>query len=331
MKSQFELVNHLQIKHVKVIVNQISNRPPHVHSDFELTMALTDGGVLETRAARHIMNPGDIIFINSYENHSYYSVKKDEDGKDDGKSDPIFLIVQISYHFLMDYFPPIRNTFFKTCDLKEFFDERELHLIRRLLLASGRDYFNHDGYYQLRLVTKLSYLLRILLLNVPNKVLKDEEKEKVKRRFERIQRVVSYIDENYSGKIRLEEIAQKEGITIPHLSHIFSEYFGISFQEYVNLKRLEKAVLLMQDERKSLINVAFESGFSDPKYMNQLFKKNFNCKPRQYRTQARNHIHNLSSLPITQKERLLPDELASQEIEDYIRRNGISMEFDRLL
>lgn len=326
MKSQFELVNHLQLKHVKVIVNQIVHRSPHVHSDFEFAMLLKNDGILKTNDERYEMKPGDVVFINSYESHSYSSLKSEDKVSDDFKDAPIFLIVQVSYHFLVEYYPQIRNTVFQTCNLKEFFQEGELYLINQILLGVGRDYFLHEEYYQLRLITRLSYLLRMCLTNIPHKLISDEEKEEMKRQFDRTQRIISYIDENYSGKIRLEDIAKKEGITVTHLSHIFAESSGLNFQQYVNLKRLEKAILLMQDEHKTLTNIAFESGFSDPKYMNQLFKKYYNCKPRQYRNLYKKiRQDDESVLSVTQKEHLYSDALAYKEIEDYINSNNIKM------
>ncbi len=315
MENQFELVGHLQIRHIRFIVNRIAYRQMHVHSDFELAMLLEGNGLLKTAAEKIPMVPGDIVFVNSYESHGYLAAEEKE-------VHPVFLIAQISSHFLMDYYSPIRNTLFTTGDLKRFFDDQSLSLFRNLFLKAGREYFGKEEGFQLRIISDLASLLSMLLEKVPHRLVSEEEKNRMKRRFDRIQRILSYVDENYSGKIRLADIATKEGITLPHLSHIFTETFGVTFQQYVQSKRMQKAIRLMQDSTKTLTNIAFECGFSDPKYMNRLFRQSFSCRPRQYREKGKKGMLEASFLPSVQKEEFLSDDLAMGKIKGYIEKKN---------
>lgn len=321
MENQFELVDHLQVRHVRFLVNRIGYRQMHVHSDFELALLLEGKAILRSATSEFAMKPGDIVFVNSYESHGYLEAGDGKDGR------PIFLIVQISTHFLMDYYPQIRNTLFMTGNLDAFFDEEALFFLRRLLLEAGKDYFKGGEGFQLRIVSRLGTLLSLLLDKVPHRLVSEEEKTRMKRKFDRVQRFLSFVDENYAGKIRLADIAEREGISIPHLSHIFTESFGVSFQQYVNSKRLQKAILLMQDSKKNLTNIAFESGFSDPKYMNRLFRKCFGCTPRQYPERKRKVILANPSLPLVQREEILEGDSALEKIKDAIGENSIPCDF----
>ena len=57
----------------------------------------------------------------------------------------------------------------------------------------------------------------------------------------------------------------------------------MSFQEYLNKRRLEKALALMQDPNLSLLQICVECGFSDYRYLNRMFTKEFHCTITEYR------------------------------------------------
>ena len=118
---------------------------------------------------------------------------------------------------------------------------------------------------------------------VEHQIVSEIEKEKIKKKSNRLERIVSYIDLNYANHIRLEDIASEEDLSVTHFSHLFSSYFGVTFQEYVNLRRMESAIRLMENKEKSLLEISYESGFSDPKYMTKMFIKRFGCTPKAYR------------------------------------------------
>jgi AraC-like DNA-binding protein len=49
------------------------------------------------------------------------------------------------------------------------------------------------------------------------------------------------------------------------------------------MKRMEQCIRLMPNKEKTLLEISYESGFSDPKYMNRMFMKHFGCTPKEYR------------------------------------------------
>ena len=70
-----------------------------------------------------------------------------------------------------------------------------------------------------------------------------------------------------------------------YLSHFFKASFGMSFQEYVMKLRCEKARQLLLLTDFSLLDISMACGFSDIKYFNKGFSRQFGCSPRQYRRQ----------------------------------------------
>ena len=98
-----------------------------------------------------------------------------------------------------------------------------------------------------------------------------------------MRRIVSYIEDHFSEKILLSDIADEENLDLYYLSHLFTESFGIPFQKYIAKLRCERArsLLLMTD--RSLLDISISLGFSDPKYFNKNFKDLYGCTPKEYR------------------------------------------------
>ena len=54
--------------------------------------------------------------------------------------------------------------------------------------------------------------------------------------------------------------------------------------QYLNDLRLENAAkTLLSDKEKSVTDIALECGFSSSQYFATLFRRRFNCSPREYR------------------------------------------------
>lgn len=98
-------------------------------------------------------------------------------------------------------------------------------------------------------------------------------------------KIVNYIDIHSGEKLLLSEIAEKENLNLYYLSHLFKNSFGMPFQEYLSRVRCEKArkQLILTD--LSLLDICIGCGFSDPKYFNRDFRRQYGCTPRQYRRQ----------------------------------------------
>ncbi len=118
---------------------------------------------------------------------------------------------------------------------------------------------------------------------MPSEPLTSKEVDNRRKNAERLKRIINYIDSHLGDKISQSEIAKNEGVTTTHLSHLFKEGLGINFQDYLNERRLERAIQLMRSSSKGMIDISYESGFSDPKYMSRLFQKRFGCSPKEFK------------------------------------------------
>ena len=80
--------------------------------------------------------------------------------------------------------------------------------------------------------------------------------------------MVSYIQQNFTGKISLRE---------------FGEQFHITLSQYVTYLRLEHAKQLLQDTDIPVTDVAMQSGYQNVSYFIRSFQKAYAVSPLKYR------------------------------------------------
>lgn len=95
--------------------------------------------------------------------------------------------------------------------------------------------------------------------------------------------ILSYIDRRYTEKISLKDIADNFHMSEKYFSRFFKNCFQVTFVEYVNSVRLEKAAALLSTTDMSVTEVALSCGFSNISYFIRSFKKAFGSSPHSYR------------------------------------------------
>ena len=278
-----ELIRYEKLKHVKFLVNSIQFRKEHIHNEFEIFIVLKGSGIAKIKNKSYSLKAGDVYLINSGEVHSYmrdplYTL--DMDNLDDV---PLFLFAQISNHCLREYFPQIRTTIFNSCNLRDYLSDEEAKSLVKLLVESAKIYFTEEPLYQLNILSNIAKVLTVCYSKVPHEIISEAQKTNLKQKNLRVERIISYIDANFETQIRLQDLAEQENLSPTHFSHLFTSLFGVTFQNYVNIKRMEQCIRLMPNKEKTLLEISYESGFSDPKYMNRMFIKHFGYTPKEYR------------------------------------------------
>ena len=311
-KSEIEIVKYPKIKHIKMFVNEIKSVENHIHNDFEIFVVLNSVGVVRINSNSYEVKQGDIIFINSSDVHSL-SCKIPFD---DSVANPTFLLIQISNHFLREYFPQIQTSVFKSNNLKNVLSSQDYNFVLRLLMDSAIDYFSGRDFYQLDVISEVAKTLAILYRNIEHEIISESQKQKIKKKNNRLERIISYIDANFDTQIRLEDITAKENISV---THFFTATFGMTFQEFISIKRMEQCIRLMSNKEKTLMEICYESGFSDPKYMNKVFIKKYGCTPKEYRKKYLNYNENVSE-SAGKLERIFSDYDSLKAVNEFKRR-----------
>lgn len=100
---------------------------------------------------------------------------------------------------------------------------------------------------------------------------------------ERMAQITDFIAEHHTENIGLSDIAALLGYDYYYVSRYFKKIFNISFNELLNLYRIETAVQLLDETDKKIINVAYESGFQSIRSFNECFKKHLKISPSEYK------------------------------------------------
>ena len=92
---------------------------------------------------------------------------------------------------------------------------------------------------------------------------------------------ISYIDIHFSESIYLDDIAKKCAMSKTTFCTLFRQATGMSFKEYLNKKRIQKAISLMKNGEK-ISAAARKSGFGEISTFYRNFVKYTDYSPEQY-------------------------------------------------
>ena len=95
--------------------------------------------------------------------------------------------------------------------------------------------------------------------------------------------MVSYIQQNFTGKISLREFGEQFHLSEKYISRYFKEHFHITLSQYVTYLRLEHAKQLLQDTDIQVTDVAMQSGYQNVSYFIRSFQKAYAVSPLKYR------------------------------------------------
>ena len=95
--------------------------------------------------------------------------------------------------------------------------------------------------------------------------------------------MVSYIQQNFTGKISLKEFGEQFHLSEKYISRYFKEHFHITLSQYIKYLRLENAKQLLQDTDLSVTETAMQSGYQNVSYFIRSFKKTYGISPLKYR------------------------------------------------
>lgn len=103
------------------------------------------------------------------------------------------------------------------------------------------------------------------------------------RSFSPMVKTIHYIEENYMNKITLEQLAANAGLQVNTFLYEFKNAFSTSPIQYIIELRIRKASQMLIEDKKSVIRIANEVGFSDSNYFARLFKEKMGSTPTEFR------------------------------------------------
>jgi AraC-like DNA-binding protein len=255
------------------------DKPWHFHKEYELVLIENSEG---TRfIGDHVANfgNGNLVLIGPniphlYRNNEQYYENKGLTAK------------SIFIHFTDDFLG------------KSFFDLPEMKLVRRLLDRSslGFDIKGEANRYirqkliemqceppTRRLLTLLDILTYLAVSSDLKNILSSCFTANNSYDTDRINTVLQFIMENYTGEIYIEKIASKLNMSVPSFSRYFKYHTRKTFSHYVTEIRIGHACRLLIEDNYNISEICYSCGFDNLSNYYRHFKNQVGVSPKEYK------------------------------------------------
>jgi len=100
---------------------------------------------------------------------------------------------------------------------------------------------------------------------------------------ENIEKMYSYIRENFNKKIKLEDVAKLLNMSVVSFAGFIKQHTGKSFIDLLNEMRLGMATRQLIESNASIARICFNCGFNNVSNFNRIFKKKQGITPSEFR------------------------------------------------
>lgn len=271
--SEIEVIQHPQINGLSVFFDTVDYRTPHLHSEFEFLLILKNPLEVVCEQRVFVAHPGSLILFNPNQLHEFHKIEES----------CTFLCIQVSPKCFSFSYPVLEQIVFEKLTAEPFLEEAEKKKLKEDLLMLASVYFKREAEYELLCVSKVAEVLHLMLTHVPYRHITSSEVAEQNTRNARMQRLISFVDQNYMHKIRLSDFAELEDRSLSYLSHFIKDNLNQTFQEYVNFVRFNAACKQMNESHLRLLDICMDTGFSDYRYFSETFRRRTGLTPEEYR------------------------------------------------
>lgn len=246
---------------VSIYENENLNYLAHWHNDAELSYIIEGNIYIGVNNQKYLLKEGDIALFNSGDIHYYESSEI--------HSKMITLVFKTEFIGLPSIWPP-KGRFSSPVVSNSIIESCELSKIKAILKNILGEFNSKNDYYELFIKAGLNELCGILLRNVDIKI---DTSQGNSSKIRSMQRVFSYIEDNYHLDISLEMIAKDLNMDPYNLSKYFNVLTGTNLKTYINTMRLFNAEDMIINTNKAITDIALDSGFNSIRSFNRAFKK----------------------------------------------------------
>ena len=100
--------------------------------------------------------------------------------------------------------------------------------------------------------------------------------------------VLRFISDNYADAgLDLEKVVAETGVNRKKVNEVLKAELGMTFSAYLNKLRLTEAARLLADSNSAtMAEIAYSVGYANVSYFNKLFKDEYGCTPKTFRSLA---------------------------------------------
>lgn len=91
--------------------------------------------------------------------------------------------------------------------------------------------------------------------------------------------MIRFVKDNYQDKISISDLSKKLAYSESMLNRKFKKEVHITFNEYLNRYRINKAIELLKNSDYNITEISYMCGYSSAKYFSRVFKKYLGISP----------------------------------------------------
>lgn len=214
---------------------------------------------IETGSKIYHAGPGQVVVLNCYEPHAYWSLKGWEaewlhfDG----------CCAAGYYHAILDGGPPVITL-------------RDTYRLEKYL---------HKMYLQFRdCISTREALLNNYIVNILTELLVNKDPDGMEAISSTIiEDTIAYINEHLKDPLTLKELADHALLSPYYFCRLFKKESGFTPHEYVIAARINHAKFLLRSSHISIKDICYSTGFTSESSFCTTFKKVTESTPSQYR------------------------------------------------
>jgi AraC-like DNA-binding protein len=247
----------------------------HFHSEVELLLILRGKLTLCLSEETILLKEGDIAIIGSGEPHRAV------------RQSVCYLVLQfdLAKHIeqaAVDYSGVFLTMVRPMSSLNRMLreDPEATRKIVDSILEIRRESLEHDRGYELAISKNISGIL-IALLRADRKGLLLYSHD---ARWRRIQPVLEYVEKRLDEKIDTREVCALIHISYHYFNKLFRKCAGLTFSNYVELRRIRRAEQLLLTEDLCIAEITARVGLANVSHFYELFRRFNGCTPGEFRS-----------------------------------------------
>jgi len=98
-----------------------------------------------------------------------------------------------------------------------------------------------------------------------------------------VENIKNIVEENLGNELTVTDIAEKVGISLYYMMHIFKKTTGITVLEFIREAKLKKAKEKLLNSNDNIVTIAQQCGFCSSSYFSKVFTQSEGISPSEYR------------------------------------------------
>lgn len=259
---------------------QVTEVPWHWHEALEFNLVLEGQVKVSTANQTQVFCAGEGFFLNS---NVLVAMDSDTDCiLDSHLFHPVFLSGHFKSVFETKYMNPVTQNRHLDLLALQGSTDTQTQILKKLRQLS-RLQTESDAEFQTRnLLSEIWLLLLEEIKNADNSIFHAPQKNQ-----DRILTMIAFIQENFSEKLTLDDIADSAAVSTRECLRCFQSSIRQSPMDYLISYRIQMAKKLLETTNHSITEISLRCGFNSNSYFTKIFRRICGKAPNTYRTELK--------------------------------------------